>query len=221
MEKQMVSLHTSASILLPFCRQLLGGFGRKSYKKKLLESADRTDILLKPLAVYALLWSPVCLRWTFSNWNGNNLMEWLDWWSGPRLIILSVVLRFILLTFLLGKVNIVVLHHVVGNVRLTLSDSSDRSDSKKALHGHSVSYWWASVWGLLSLSFWYNKPLWLIYFLEILHTQSFDSPPSFTSGVCRFQPFRVFFIPALLMDPTYLGLSACCARHQKFNQSLH
>lgn len=74
----MVSLHTSASILLPFCRQLLGGFGRKSYKKKLLESADRTGILLKPLAVYAPLWSLACLRWTFCNSNGNNLIVPLD-----------------------------------------------------------------------------------------------------------------------------------------------
>lgn len=74
----MVSLHTSASILLPFRRQLLGGFGRKSYKKKLLESADRTGILLKPLAVYAPLWSLACLRWTFCNSNGNNLIVPLD-----------------------------------------------------------------------------------------------------------------------------------------------
>lgn len=77
-EKQMVSLHRSASLLLRFCHQLLGGLGRKSYKKKLLEFADRTGIRLKPLAVYALLWCLACWVGCSVTKMENNLIVPLD-----------------------------------------------------------------------------------------------------------------------------------------------
>lgn len=245
-EKQMFSLHTSGSILLPFSHQLLGGFGRKSYKKKLLESADRTGILLKPLAVDALLWSLACLRWTFCNWNGNNLIVPLDelvqesfillqmdsytrLWVGPRLIILSV-LRFILLTFLLGKVNIVVLLHVVGNawpypqIVLALEQKPAENSTSECgvtvkrlytatpsvIDEHLFGVFYHCLFDIINLSGWSIFQ----WYCTLGHFSPFCliPLPSFISGVCRFQPFRVFFTSALLMDTTYLDLSTCCAR---------
>lgn len=56
-----------------------------------------------------IIWSS---RWTSLS---RSPLSFYRWTVKPDcLIILSVVLRFILLTFLLGKVNIVVLLHVVG-----------------------------------------------------------------------------------------------------------
>lgn len=50
-----LSTDINACILPCFWHQLAGGLGRKRYKRNYMESADRADILLGPLAVYPLL----------------------------------------------------------------------------------------------------------------------------------------------------------------------
>lgn len=49
------SADMNACILPCFWHQLAGGLGRKRYKRNYVESADRADILLGPLAVYPLV----------------------------------------------------------------------------------------------------------------------------------------------------------------------